>query len=93
MGADLRVREVLLEHPADVLCVRQVQGGVHLVQDVERRGAEQQQRQHQGQRHQRPLTPGQLAQGLLPRVVEPDLHLTGVQRGGYDIDTINVHSL
>lgn len=71
----LRVREVVLEHLADVLRVREVERGVHLVQDVQRRGLEQQHGQHQRQRHQRALPARQLAQRLLPRVVEPHLHL------------------
>lgn len=71
----LWVLKVLFEHLADVLRVREVERGVHLVQDVERRGLEQQHGQHQRQRHQRPLPARQLAQGLFPRVVEAHLHL------------------
>ena len=42
------------QHVSNVLCVREVQGCVHLVQDVEGGGLEEQQGQDEGQRHQRP---------------------------------------
>lgn len=39
-AAHLAGGEVLLDHVADVLAVVDVQGAVHLVQDVQRRGVE-----------------------------------------------------
>ena len=47
---ELAVGEVGAKHESDVLCVREVQGRVHFVQDVHGRWLEQQQRQDQRQR-------------------------------------------
>lgn len=52
--AHLWVCEVCAQHLADVLCVRQVQSGVHLVQDVDGGRFEQQHGQDERQGHQRP---------------------------------------
>lgn len=48
----LGVPEVCAQHVADVLRVRQVQGGVHLIQDVDGSGFEQQHGQDERQGHE-----------------------------------------
>mmetsp|Transcript_9488 Transcript_9488/g.23970 ORF Transcript_9488/g.23970 Transcript_9488/m.23970 type:complete len:387 (+) Transcript_9488:220-1380(+) len=67
---ELRLREVLANHRTDVLRVAQVEGRVHLVQDVERRRLEEQQREHERQRDQRALPAGELEQRRFPRLSE-----------------------
>lgn len=44
------------QHLSDVLCVRQIQGGVHLIQDVDGSGFEQQHGQDERQGHKRSAT-------------------------------------
>ena len=67
------------QHLSDVLRVRQVQGGVHLVQDVDGRRFEQQHGQDQRQGNQRPLASAQLREVLLPGVSQGHLELQAVQ--------------
>lgn len=50
----LRVCEVCAQHLSDVLCVRQVQSCVHLVQDVDGSGFEKQHGQDERQSHKWP---------------------------------------
>ena len=71
--------EMSSQHLADVLGMRQVERRVDLVQDVERRRLEQQQRQNQRQRHQRALTAAQFLQRFLPHVTESYLDLQAIQ--------------
>lgn len=52
----LTVLEVILNHTANVLCVRQVERRVDLIENVQRRGFVLEHCQHQRQRHQRALT-------------------------------------
>lgn len=47
----LRVPKVCAQHLSDVLCVRQIQGGVHLIQDVDGSRFEQQHGQDERQGH------------------------------------------
>lgn len=47
----LRVPKVCAQHLSDVLRVRQIQGGVHLIQDVDGSGFEQQHGQDERQGH------------------------------------------
>ena len=42
------------EHLADVLCVRQIQSGVHFIEDIQRSWFKQQHRKDEGQSDQRP---------------------------------------
>lgn len=53
---NLRVCEVCTQHLPDVLCVREVESGVHFVQDVDRSRFKQQHGQDQRKCHQRPET-------------------------------------
>lgn len=48
----LGVPEMCAQHLSNVLCVRQIQGGIHLVQDVDGSRFEQQHGQDEGQGHQ-----------------------------------------
>ena len=49
----LRLFKMLFEHDADILSVGQIQGSVHLVEDVDGRRFEQQHSQDQREGHQR----------------------------------------
>ena len=72
--------EVLLDHEADVLCVRGVEGGIDLVEDVEGRGLVEQQREDERESDERALTAAQLGERLLPDLTEADLELDTVQQ-------------
>lgn len=52
---ELRALEARSEQLPDVLRVRQVEGGVNLVQNVHRRGLELQQGHDEGERDKRPV--------------------------------------
>jgi hypothetical protein len=57
--------------------VRQIQRGVDLVQNVERRGLEEQQGQDQRQRNKGPLSAAELSETLLPHVAKGNLAREG----------------
>ena len=67
-----------LEHVTDVLRVRQVQRGVHLVQDVQRGRLEEQQSEDEWKSDQRPLTSAQLRKRLFPLTSEGHADLEAV---------------
>ena len=72
--------KVFLDHQADVLSVRGIQGGVHLVQNVQRRRLIQQKRQNEWQGDKRALPTAQLIQRLLPNITERHLELDTFQQ-------------
>jgi len=50
---ELRVSEVGSQHLPNVLCVREVQGCIHLIKDIKRGWLEEQQRENERECHQR----------------------------------------
>lgn len=71
----LALGKVLLNDHSEVLCMRQVQGGVHLVEDVERSRVVLQKREQKRQGQQSPLSSRELRQRVLPLSPEGDLDL------------------
>ena len=78
---ELAVAEVRAEHGADVLRVAEVERRIHLVENVQGRGLEQQQRQDEAQRQEGPLPAAQLRERLFPNAPEGHLHLEPGQDG------------
>mmetsp|Transcript_45018 Transcript_45018/g.75101 ORF Transcript_45018/g.75101 Transcript_45018/m.75101 type:complete len:345 (+) Transcript_45018:383-1417(+) len=76
---ELRLREVCLDHAADVLRVAEIQRRVHLVQDIDGRGLEHQQREDEAEGEEGALPAAQLRQGLLPHRAEGHLDLQAIQ--------------
>ena len=66
------------DHGADVLCVRQVQRSVDLIENVHGRRLEQQHGEDEREREQRALTAREVRQRLLPDAVE----------GNFDLETV-----
>lgn len=52
VSADLGVSKVCAQHLSNILCVRKVQGSIHLIQDVDGSRFEQQHGQDERQGHQ-----------------------------------------
>lgn len=67
--------EVGTKHVPDILCMWEIKGSVHLVQDIYRGGFEEQQRQNEGERHQGTLSTRQLRQTLFPHISKRYFHL------------------